>query len=289
MTSQRCAGTSSGTPRFPQEVSRCPRASNGGGGNVGYMSHATHLLGLPDQITAGLFDLDGVLTSTADQHRHAWKETFDAVLRELADAGRAEFREFTDRDYTEYVDGRPRADGVRHFLASRGITLPEGSPDDPPDAVTVHGVGNRKNELLLHHIEQDGVTPYPGSVRYLQAARDAGLAIGVVTSSANGAAVLDAAGLSCFVKSLVDGVAIARDGLRGKPAPDSFLAGAADLGVDPAAAVVFEDALAGLQAARAGGFGHIVGVDRAGQGAALRERGADVVVNDLAELLTDVR
>jgi beta-phosphoglucomutase family hydrolase len=243
-------------------------------------------LGLPDQIIAALFDLDGVLTSTADLHREAWKQTFDAVLRER-DGDR--FQEFTDRDYAEHVDGRPRADGVRQFLASRGITLPEGSPDDPPDAATVHGVGNRKNELLLQMIERYGVTPYPGSVRYLQAARDAGLAIGVVTSSANGASVLEAAGLSPFIQARVDGVAIARDGLRGKPAPDSFLAGAQALGVDPFQVAVFEDALAGVQAGRAGGFGHIVGVDRAGQAQALRESGADVVVADLAELLAESR
>jgi len=246
------------------------------------MPSSARSLGLPDQITAGLFDLDGVLTSTADQHRQAWKTTFDAMLAEREGDG---YREFTPRDYTEYVDGRPRADGVRQFLTSRGITVPEGSTDDPPDKATVHGIGNRKNELLLQIIEQGGAKPYPGSVTYLQAARDAGLAIGVVTSSANGAAVLDAAGLSHFVQARVDGVVIARDRLRGKPAPDSFLAGAAALGVDPSAAAVFEDALAGVQAARAGHFGHIVGVDRAGQAEALRERGADVVVGDLAELL----
>lgn len=249
------------------------------------MPSSARSLGLPDQITAGLFDLDGVLTSTADQHRQAWKVTFDAMLAERDGAG---FREFTPRDYTEYVDGRPRADGVRQFLTSRAITVPEGSPDDPPGRATVHGIGNRKNELLLQIIEQGGAKPYPGSVRYLQAARDAGLAIGVVTSSANGAAVLDAAGLSHFVQARVDGVVIARDRLRGKPAPDSFLAGAAALGVDPSAAAVFEDALAGVQAARAGHFGHVVGVDRAGQAEALRERGADVVVTDLAELLRTV-
>lgn len=246
------------------------------------MHSSARLLGLPDQITAGLFDLDGVLTSTADQHRQAWKKTFDAVL---ADDEGDSFREFTDHDYAEYVDGRPRADGVRQFLASRGITVPEGFPDDPPDAATVHGIGNRKNELLLRTIEQHGARAYPGSVRYLRAARDAGLAIGVVTSSANGAAVLDAAGLSHFVQARVDGMVIARDRLAGKPAPDSYLAGAAALGVDPSAAAVFEDALAGVQAARAGHFGHIVGVDRAGQAQELRERGADVVVTDLADLL----
>ncbi|MFN2495851.1 MAG: HAD family hydrolase [Pseudonocardiaceae bacterium] len=246
-------------------------------------------LGLPDQITAALFDLDGVLTNTADLHREAWKQTFDAVLRERAEGGGDSFREFTDRDYAEHVDGMPRADGVRQFLASRGITLSEGFPDDPPDVRTVHGLGNRKNELLLRMIEQHGVSPYPGSVRYLQAARDAGLAIGVVTSSANGASVLDAAGLSPFIQARVDGVAIARDGLRGKPAPDSFLAGAQALGVDPAQVAVFEDALAGVQAGRAGGFGHVIGVDRAGQAQALRDCGADVVVADLAELLGELR
>ncbi|MGH3931280.1 MAG: beta-phosphoglucomutase family hydrolase [Pseudonocardiaceae bacterium] len=246
------------------------------------MPSSARSLGLPDQITAGLFDLDGVLTSTADQHRQAWKVTFDAVLAEHEGAG---FREFTHRDYTEYVDGRPRADGVRQFLASRGITVPEGAPDDPPDMETVYGIGNRKNELLLRILEQGGAKPYPGSVKYLEAARDAGLAIGVVTSSANGASVLDSAGLSHFVQARVDGVVIARDRLRGKPAPDSFLAGAVALGVEPSEAAVFEDALAGVQAAQAGQFGYIIGVDRAGQAEALRERGADVVVADLAELL----
>ncbi|MGH3980963.1 MAG: beta-phosphoglucomutase family hydrolase [Pseudonocardiaceae bacterium] len=240
------------------------------------------MIGLPAGINACLFDLDGVLTSTAELHRAAWKQTFDSLLRDRQGPDAAGF---TDRDYTAYVDGRPRYDGVREFLASRGITLPEGHPDDPPDTITVHGVGNRKNELLQEVLDREGVAPYPGSVRYLQAARDAGMAIGVVTSSANGADVLDAAGLTDFVQARVDGVVIARDGLRGKPAPDSFLAGARALGVAPDAAAVFEDALAGVEAARAGGFGHVVGVDRAGQAAALREHGADVVVNDLVELL----
>lgn len=240
------------------------------------------MTGLPAGITACLFDLDGVLTSTAVLHRAAWKETFDALLPEREGAG---FAEFTDQDYITHVDGRPRYDGVREFLAARGITLPEGEPDDPPDAATVHGVGNRKNALVQEMIDREGVEPYPGSVRYLQVVRDAGLAIGVVTSSANGATVLEATGLAPFVQARIDGVVIARDGLRGKPAPDSFLAGARALGVAPEAAAVFEDALSGVAAARAGGFGHVVGVDRTGQGDALRRHGADVVVTDLAELL----
>jgi beta-phosphoglucomutase family hydrolase len=238
------------------------------------------MIGLPDAITACLFDLDGVLTGTAVLHREAWKQTFDSFLRQRDGEG---FREFTDRDYAEYVDGRPRADGVREFLRSRGITLPEGTPD----AETVNGVGNRKNVLLLKVIDSHGVDPYPGSVRYLDAAREAGLKIAVVTSSANGAQVLDVADLSKYVQARVDGVVIRRDGLRGKPAPDSFLAGAKALGVDPAHAAVFEDALSGVQAGRAGAFGYVVGVNRADQAEQLRAHGADVVVDDLAELLED--
>ncbi|MGM1059395.1 HAD family hydrolase [Saccharothrix sp. Mg75] len=236
-------------------------------------------LGLPEPITACLFDLDGVLTSTAVLHRRAWKRTFDDLLRLRGEPL------FTEQDYARYVDGRPRYDGVREFLASRGITLPEGAPDDPPDAATVHGVGNLKNDLLEAIIRHEGVTPYPGTVRYLEAVRAAGLDIGVVTSSANAEKVLDAANLNGFVQARVDGVVIARDGLKGKPAPDSFLVGARLLGVEPTRAAVFEDALAGVQAGRAGGFGHVVGVDRAGQRDELLRHGADVVVDDLAELL----
>ena len=214
----------------------------------------------PEGIRACLFDLDGVLTSTAVQHRAAWTQTFDAFLRRWEGE---RFRPFTETDYLEHVDGRPRADGVRQFLGSRGITLPDGSRDDPPAADTVHGVGNRKNEILLAIIRQRGVSPYPGSVRYLEAVADAGLPVGVVTSSENDASVLDAAGLSGFVQARVDGVVITRERLRGKPEPDSFLAGARALGVPPAETAVFEDAIAGVQAGRAGGFGWVVGVDRA--------------------------
>lgn len=242
------------------------------------------MIGLPDTISACLFDLDGVLTGTAELHSEAWKQTFDAFLRTRDGEG---FQPFTGRDYAAYVDGRPRADGVRAFLTSRGITLPEGDPDDGVDAETVNGLGNRKNEVVLKIIDERGVNPYPGSMRYLRAAKDAGKKIAVVTSSANGAKVLDAAGISPFVQARVDGLTLKRDNLRGKPAPDSFLAGAEALGVAPEHAAVFEDALAGVQAGKAGGFGYVVGVNRADQADELRAHGADVVVNDLAELLEE--
>jgi beta-phosphoglucomutase family hydrolase len=240
------------------------------------------MIGLPETIKALLFDLDGVLTGTADLHRAAWKVMFDEYLRQRD--GEA-FAPFTDRDYTDHVDGRPRADGVREFLASRGIQLPEGDRDDPPSAETVNGLGNRKNDLVQKLIREQGVAPYPGSRRYLEAARDAGLPMAVVSSSANTMAVLEAADLTAFVSTVVDGLALAKRGLRGKPAPDTFLAAARDLGVTPSQAAVFEDALAGVAAGRAGEFGFVVGVNRANQADALRAHGADVVVDDLAELL----
>ncbi|EWC63926.1 Beta-phosphoglucomutase [Actinokineospora spheciospongiae] len=240
------------------------------------------MIGLPDGVTACLFDLDGVLTSTAALHQEAWRTTFDAFLATRADGDRSPF---TPRDYAAHVDGRPRADGVRTFLESRGIHLDEGTPDDPPDADTVNGVGNRKNADLMRIIDERGVQPYPASVRYLQAARDAGLKIAVVTSSANGEHVLDVAGLTPFVLARVDGITIAEENLRGKPAPDSFLEGAKRLGVTPAQAAVFEDALSGVRAGRAGEFAYVVGVNRADQADELRAEGADVVVDELDELL----
>jgi beta-phosphoglucomutase family hydrolase len=244
------------------------------------------MIGLPEKISACLFDLDGVLTGTAALHEEAWKQTFDAFLREHDGQ---DFQPFTGDDYARYVDGLPRADGVRQFLASRGITLPEGGPGDPVDAQTVTGVGNRKNELVLRIIAERGVQPYPGSVRFVEEADKAGMAIAVVTSSANGAAVLEAANLTRFVRALIDGIVIKRDHLRGKPAPDSFLAGAEALGVGPDKAAVFEDALAGVGAGKAGDFGYVVGVNRANHAAALRAHGADIVVDDLAELLGSKR
>jgi len=240
------------------------------------------MIGLPDHVSACLFDLDGVLTGTAALHSEAWKQTFDEFLRKRDGEN---FTPFSAHDYAAYVDGRPRADGVREFLASRDIKLPEGDADEKGGADTVNGLGNRKNELVLKIIDERGVNPYPGSMRYLRAAKDAGKKIAVVTSSANGKKVLDAANVTPFVEARIDGLVLKRDNLRGKPAPDSFLAGAKALGVAPENAAVFEDALAGVQAGKAGGFGYVVGVNRADQADELRAHGADIVVDDLADLL----
>ncbi len=238
---------------------------------------------LPPHITACLFDLDGVLTKTALVHAAAWKETFDAFLRRREGDG---FRPFdADADYGRYVDGLPRADGVRSFLASRGIELPEGEDDDPADRDTVHGLGNRKNVLLLQRIHTDGVEAYPGSIRFLTAVRGAGLATAVVSSSANCKDVLEAVGIEDRFDVRIDGVVAAQRKLPGKPHPDTFLEAARDLGVPPANAAVFEDALAGMDAGRSGHFGYVVGVDRVGHARGLREHGADVVVRDLSELI----
>ncbi|WP_347352387.1 beta-phosphoglucomutase family hydrolase [Intrasporangium sp.] len=238
-------------------------------------------LGLPAGVRACLFDLDGVLTRTALVHRAAWKQTFDPLL---AQAGQPEF---TEADYLRFVDGKRRLDGVRDFLTARGLARPEGSADDPPERDTIGGIGNRKNALLLQRLAEDGVQVHPDAVTYLRAVRAAGVPIAVVTASANAEAVLRAAHLADLVDARVDGLVAARDGLAGKPAPDTFLAGARALGVTPAEAVVFEDALSGVAAGRAGRFGFVVGVDRAGQGEALRESGADRVVTELTELLED--
>ena len=242
---------------------------------------------MPAGTQACLFDLDGVLTQTAKVHAKAWKEMFDEFLRTRARDTGEPFRAFdAHADYDEHVDGLPRADGVRNFLASRGITLPEGSDDDPPDAETVHGLGERKNELVLGVMKRDGVQPYEGSVRYVRAVRDAGLKVAVVSSSANAREALHAAGMRDLFEHVVDGHTAADEHLEGKPAPDMFLVGARAVDVEPAHAAVFEDALAGVQAGRAGHFGRVIGVDRVGQADALREHGADVVVQDLSELLT---
>jgi beta-phosphoglucomutase family hydrolase len=244
------------------------------------------MLGLPEGVRACLFDLDGVLTQTAKVHAAAWKEMFDAFLHERASKAGDPIRPFDPvADYDEYVDGKPRYDGVRSFLASRGIELPEGDEVDSPSMETVRGLGDRKNEIVLRLIREHGVEAYEGSVRYLRAAREVGLRRAVVSSSRNCREVVTAAGIEELLEARVDGIVAEREHLRGKPAPDTFLAGARAFGVEPAEAAVFEDALAGVAAGRAGGFGCVVGVDRVGQAEALREHGADLVVSDLAELL----
>jgi len=241
---------------------------------------------MPAGVTACLFDLDGVLTQTAKVHAAAWKQMFDAFLRERASQTGEAFVPFDSvRDYDEYVDGKPRYDGVRAFLASRDIKLPDGAPTDAPDAETIDGLGNRKNEIVLKLIREQGVQPYEGSVRYVEAARAAGLRRAVVSSSTNCRDVLAAAGIQDLFEQVIDGVVAEREHLHGKPAPDTYLAGARALDVEPAEAAVFEDALAGVEAGRAGHFGFVVGVDRVGQADALRAHGADVVVDDLADLL----
>lgn len=243
------------------------------------------MLGLPDGVTTCLFDLDGVLTDTASVHQVAWKDMFDAFLSARAGADGSAFVPFTPRDYEAYVDGKPRLDGVRDFLASRGIVLPEGSSGGSPEDDTVTGLGLRKNAMVLRRIREDGVDVFDGSRRYLEAAVEAGLRRAVVSSSANAGEVLAAAGLDSMIELRVDGVTIREEHLNGKPSPDTFLTAASRLGVVPAECAVFEDALSGVAAGRAGGFGVVVGVDRVGQAEQLRASGADLVVEDLAELL----
>ena len=244
------------------------------------------MLGLPDGITACLFDMDGVVTRTAVVHAAAWKEMFDDFLREWSAKEGTPFVPFDPvRDYDEYVDGKPRLEGTKSFLESRSISLPMGSASDPPGAHTVWGLSNRKNDLVLKVLARDGVEVYPGSLRYITAVRTAGLRTAIVSSSANTVQVLAAGGISDLFDARVDAHVADERGLRGKPAPDTFLEAARMLGVPAKAAAVFEDALAGVAAGHAGGFGLVVGVDRVGQAAELRAHGADVVVQDLADLL----
>jgi beta-phosphoglucomutase family hydrolase len=244
------------------------------------------MLGLPDKITACLFDMDGVVTRTAVVHDAAWKQMFDDFLRKRASQNGEKFVPFDPvHDYDEYVDGKPRLDGTRAFLESRSISLPEGSPDDPAGAPTIWGLSNRKNDLVLDVLARDGVEVYDGSRRYLTAVRAAGLRTAIVSSSANTAQVLEAGGISHEFDVRVDAQVATAKGLHGKPAPDTYLEAARQLGVTAAQAAVFEDALAGVAAGRAGQFGYVVGVDRVGQAAELRQHGADVVVPDLGDLL----
>jgi beta-phosphoglucomutase family hydrolase len=229
---------------------------------------------------AVLFDLDGVITPTAELHMRAWAEMFNGFLEAHGVSAR-----YTDDDYFTYVDGKPRYDGVRSFLLSREIHLPEGDPADEPGAETVCGLGNRKNDVFNAVLERDGIAPYPGSVQLVDALEARGIGMAIVSSSKNARTVLAAAELTERFPVIVDGVVAAARALPGKPRPDTFLLAAAELGVDAAHAVVVEDAVSGVAAGRAGNFGLVVGVDRGAGAQALRDAGADVVVNDLEELL----
>ena len=244
------------------------------------------MLGLPEAITACLFDMDGVITQTAKVHDAAWKEMFDAFLRDWSASHDQPFVPFDPvADYEQYVDGKPRLEGTASFLESRGIELPMGEESDPAGTPTIWGLGNKKNDLIQQVIERDGVQAYEGSVRYVNAAREAGLRTAIVSSSANTEAVLKAAGVDGLFEVRVDHQVAEAAKLRGKPAPDTFLEAARLLGVLPANATVYEDALAGVAAGRAGKFGFVIGVDRVGQATELHAHGADVVVKDLADLL----
>ncbi len=244
------------------------------------------MFGLPDGVTACLFDMDGVVTQTATVHAAAWKEMFDEFLRQRAQSTGTEFVPFDPHhEYDAYVDGKPRLDGTRSFLESRGIHLPEGTPDDPPGTPTLYGLSNRKNDLVLAKIAAGGVQVYDGSIAYIKAVRAGGIATAIVSASANTQQVLKSAGIEDLFDVRIDGVVAKERALRGKPAPDTFLAAAEALGVPAAHAVVFEDAQAGVAAGHAGHFALVVGVDRVGQAAELREHGADIVVKDLSELL----
>jgi beta-phosphoglucomutase family hydrolase len=242
---------------------------------------------LPAGVRACFFDLDGVLTQTARVHAAAWKQMFDDYLSDRSAREGQPFAPFQQADYDRFVDGKPRDDGVRSFLASRGITLPDGGPDDGPDAETVHGLGLRKNALVVRLIRREGVEVYEGSVRFVTAVRETGLETAVVSSSTNCRDVLHVAGIEDLFDLRVDGHTAGREHLRGKPAPDTFLFAARGLGVQPPEAAVYEDALAGVEAGRAGGFGWVVGVDRVGHADDLLAHGADVAVRDLSELLRE--
>jgi beta-phosphoglucomutase family hydrolase len=244
------------------------------------------MFGLPDGVSACLFDMDGVVTQTATVHAAAWKEMFDDFLRDYAARTGTAFVPFdSHHDYDTYVDGKPRLDGTSSFLESRGIHLPEGTPDDPPGTPTVYGLSNRKNQLVLAKIAAGGVQVYPGTISYIHAVKGDGISTAIVSASANTVQVLKSAGIEDLFDVRVDGVVAAQRGLRGKPAPDTYLAAAEMLHVTPEHAAVFEDAQAGVAAGRAGGFALVVGVDRVGQAQELREHGADIVVKDLADLL----
>jgi beta-phosphoglucomutase family hydrolase len=246
------------------------------------------MFGLPDGVVACLFDMDGVVTQTAVVHAAAWKEMFDEFLRARTESTGTPFVPFDSHsEYDTYVDGKPRLDGTRSFLESRGIDLPQGTPDDPPGTPTLYGLSNRKNNLVLEKIAAGGVQVYSGTITYIRSVKDHGISTAIVSASANTVQIMKSAGIEGLFDVRIDGVIAKQRSLRGKPAPDTFLAAAEALNVTAKQAAVFEDAQAGVAAGRAGSFALVVGVDRVGQAEALHEHGADIVVKDLAELLED--
>lgn len=241
----------------------------------------------PEDFDACLFDLDGVVTKTAAVHAKAWKRMFDEFLKARAEHDATDFVPFDiGSDYPEYVDGKPRYDGVRDFLKSRGIELPQGSPDDPPTAESICGLGNRKNTAFKAALKEEGVETYDGSLALIRHLRDVGIKTALVSSSANAKIILESCGITDLFDTIVDGHAVEDEGLAGKPAPDTYLRAAELLDTPPARAVVFEDAISGVQSGHAGHFGLVVGVDRVDHADELRVNGADVVSDDLAELIS---
>jgi HAD superfamily hydrolase (TIGR01509 family) len=249
-------------------------------------SRTRHMLGLPNEVTACVFDLDGVLTTSATLHAEAWTETFDRFLLERAERSHRPFVPFDpDHDYEDHLAGKPRLDGIRAFLASRGISLPEGDTDDPPGAETIYGLANRKNRALRRRLDREGVAAFEGSRCYLEAARMLGLHRAVVSASANTAAILERAGLARLIEGRIDGNAMREERMLPQPAPDTLIAACQLLHVDPREAVAFETTPAGISAARRAGVKLAVGVARNGHAEALRASDADLVVGDLSELL----
>ncbi len=233
---------------------------------------------------AAVLDMDGVITQSARAHFKAWKNMFDDYLRERAERGDGDFHPFTEEDYYDYVDGKPRFDGAQSFLDARGIDLPRGNPDDDPGEEIVCGLGNRKNELFLDHLEEHGTESYPHARAFVEEMKRRGKPVAAISSSRNAKAVLEAAGVLDLFDAIVDGVVSHEMGLEGKPAPDIFLEAARRLDVAPERSIVVEDARAGVEAGRAGGFGLVVGIDRSGENAGLAEHGADIVVEDLSHI-----
>jgi len=234
--------------------------------------------------TAAILDMDGVITQSAKPHFHAWKQMFDDYLHERAERQNEYFKPFTQDDYYNYVDGKPRYQGAKSFLESRGISLEQGSPDDPPGTETVCGLGNRKNDYFLNYLRENGVKPYESTIDFIKEFKSENKFIAAISSSRNAKAVLKAARVIDFFDEIVDGVDTREQNLRGKPDPDIFIEAAKRLGVKPKNTIIIEDAIAGVQAGRAGKFGLVIGVNRSGQNIDLEKKGADIVVNDLSEL-----